>query len=295
MYREKCRSYFKSCLRIFFTAGLPYVCACLNPVQNGAAGFSFGVIDVGQGLAQIAQCRDSAVIMDMGPAESYEKWRAAYRQYGEPFIKAIIISHQHDDHWGGLGLLDSTVRWSGLVMVNPYEDTAFFRGNSAPYWKERISFQTVSAGDTVFLSRDIALCCLWPDDGQGDSTLESDGLQNRYSLVFAACFGETRVLVTSDIDTVAERALCLREKEGLRASLFVVPHHGSGSALDAAFYGYVRPQTAVISCGNPNPYGHPSTQVLLWLGQMGVTVDCTPVCGTCMFESNGYYWQWAGP
>jgi competence protein ComEC len=288
--------FFKLSLRFFSGAGLLAAAACLNPAQNGAsANFSFGIIDVGQGLAQIAQFGDSAVLIDIGTAESHDQWHAAYRKCGEPFIRAIVISHGHADHWGGLELLDSTVRWTGLVIVSPYEDTAFFRANARPFWGKRISFQTVSAGDTVVLPGKVAMRCLWPDKGLGDSLFTVDALRNRYSLVFAAACGATGFLVTSDIDSAAMWSLRLREKEALRASLFVVPHHGSGGSLDPAFYGYVRPETAVISYGDPNPYDHPSTQVLLWFNQMGVKVDCTPICGTVIYESNGYYWGRVNP
>lgn len=291
MYREKCPSYFNRVLGALLAAGLLHACSCLNPAADGPGnGFTFSVIDVGQGLAQMAVRGDTAVLFDIGPAEAYEKWHADYAGSGEPFLRAIVVSHQHADHWGGLERLDSTVRWSGLCVVSPCQDTAFYRGVMAQYWKSRIFFRTISARDSLALAGTVAFRCLWPEAGQGDSVFTGDALQNRYSLVFIARHGETGVLVTSDIDTAAERALLLREKEELRASLFIVPHHGSGSALDAGFYGYVRPLAAVISCANPNPYGHPSAGVLLWLSQMGVTVEVTAASGTCVFESNGYYW-----
>ena len=113
-------------------------------------------------------------------------------------------------------------------------------------------------------------------------------------MVFLVKNGLTRALITSDIDTCAERELSRRVNAGfasLASDIMVVPHHGSAGSLDPVFYGYVRPQRAVISCGAGNQYGHPSPQVLLWLSQMGIAVHLTSLDGGIALESNGYCWS----
>jgi len=257
---------------------------------------TFAVFDVGEGLAQVVTSSGKAVLFDMGLPEEYPRWKLQFEALGRPFVEAIALSHDHLDHWGGLQRLDSGYAWTGILLVTPYEDTAFIR-NSVPQWRNRIRFRTVSAGDTLALLDGVELRCLWPQDASGDSLFINDSLKNRFSMVFLVKNGLTGALITSDIDTCAEQELSLRMNTGfasfasLAADIMVVPHHGSAGSLDPVFYGYVRPLRAVISCGADNQYGHPSQQVLLWLSQMGIAVQLTSLEGGIALESNGYCWS----
>jgi competence protein ComEC len=257
------------------------------PVENQVR---FTVFDVGQGLAQAVASGGRTVLFDMGPLEGYPAWEEQYKALGKPAIEAIALSHRHLDHCGGLQLLDTGIAWTGLLIVTPYEDTAFLRASS-PQWRNRIRFRTVAAHDTLALLDDVELRCLWPPDTSGDSIFAADSLMNRLSMVFLVTKGLTRALITSDIDTCAEHELSLREGHGLASSLMVVPHHGSAGSLGRVFYGHVRPQTAIISYGAGNFYGHPSQNVLLWLSQMGTTVKLTALDHCVIVESNGYQWS----
>jgi competence protein ComEC len=251
---------------------------------------TFAVFDVGQGLAQAVTTGGKAVLFDIGPPEAYPKWKEQFDALGSPVVEAIVLSHDHLDHWGGLQQLDSALRWTGLVVTSSYEDTAFIR-NAVPQWRDRVRFRIIAAHDTLRILDGIEIKCLWPPAASGDSLFRYDSLKNRYSLVFSLTSHATNALITSDIDTVAERELSLCEQGGLGSNVMVVPHHGSAGSLDQVFYGYVRPQIAILSCGAENPYGHPSGQVLLLLSQMGVVTKLTSINGEILMESNGYDWE----
>jgi len=49
-----------------------------------------------------------------------------------------------------------------------------------------------------------------------------------------------------------------------------VPHHGARSSLDRQWVAQTRAETAVISVGRTNPYGHPAPEVLAAYGDAGV-------------------------
>jgi competence protein ComEC len=253
----------------------------------------FGVFDVGQGLSQIVRAGTGAIIFDMGPEEGYDRWRTTFAGLGTSRISAIVLSHGHRDHWGGLRMLDTAVAWDGRIVTAPSVDTGVMR-DSFPLWKNRLRFTVISAGDTLALpGGGVEIRCIWPPAG-GAAAGGGDDAENSGSLVFLIRKGATRALITSDVDTVAMRQIRLRAPEDLKADIMVVPHHGSGGSLDPVFYGYVKPSVSVISYGAGNTYGHPRPEVLVWLSQSGTRILETALDGDCFFESNGYYWVQAG-
>jgi competence protein ComEC len=267
--------------------------SCSRTSDNLSQGyFTFAVLDVGQGLAQIGMRDNRAVAWDMGDSAGFGGWEDGYRALESVQLSAIVISHAHRDHWGGLRLLPSATDFTGLVVVSPYTDTALLR-DSLGLWSQRIRFKTVSQGDTLALLDGVSIECLWPASRTGALAAVDSTDPNHYSLCFKVSFGATSILVTSDIDSAAETGLNISCGERLRSDAVVVPHHGSAGSLNVAFYGYVAPQSAVVSCGINNPYGHPAESVMKFLGvQQGIAMYDTRFNGHVIGLSNGDYWQW---
>jgi competence protein ComEC len=262
-----------------------------TPVNDPAKddSFTFTVVDVGQGLAQIGVRHHRAVLWDMGIPDSFTSWKAAYEELGKPFIEAIVFSHGDRDHTGGLSMMGSSINFSGQVYVRPGEDTAAIRQNAASTGP-RLHFTTVSQGDTPALLDDVAIECLWPPaDPPGSGVHPDDG--NRMSLCFQVRYGGTSIMLTGDIDTGAERTMNDQFPESLQSDLLIVPHHGSAGSLNPVFLGYVAPLFAVISCGLNNTYNHPSAQLVkLLTAQMHTTLLDTRFDGSIVFSSNSEYW-----
>ncbi|MBN1131368.1 MAG: hypothetical protein JXA71_20445 [Chitinispirillaceae bacterium] len=275
---------------IIGTAALFIKCGVPDAMQETGGTLLFDVIDVGQGLSQVAVWRDTALFFDFGPREAAASLQEEYACLGRPFIAAIAISHDHADHFGGLSTIDTSFNWSGRVMVTPYGDTALMR-QSLTAWSGPLTFTRIAEGDSITLLSGITVRCLWPPSGVDSAVAATEEAKNRYSAVFKINHHEVAVLITADIDSVACRELSTRQKTAIFSPLLVVPHHGSASSLCPLFLGYVRPVMAIISCAENNPYGHPSEAVMLWLAQMGTQTAVTYRRGTISLRSNGYYWQ----
>jgi competence protein ComEC len=249
----------------------------------------FAVLDVGQGLSQLLVVDSAAISFDMGPVEEFEGWLDGYRVAGSPCLEAIVLSHEHPDHIGGIARLPDSITFSGLIITTPHADTALIR-RRAGGWGDRLVFRTACQGDTLAVFREVGIRCLWPP-----RHLDEPYEPNRHSLCFRMCHGRGSVLITSDIDTVAQRLIGSRYGWDLASSAIVVPHHGSRSALSPAFYAYVDPPAAIISCGRPNDHGHPHDQVLRLLYSFPrLVLYETALHGHIIGRSNGHYWSWDG-
>ncbi|MFP4163946.1 MAG: ComEC/Rec2 family competence protein [Chitinispirillaceae bacterium] len=264
--------------------------SCSNVIeQQTESRFVFCTADVGQGLSQFGIHDGDAVVWDMGAGNQHDKWQKAYERLKKPSIKRIFISHSDQDHFGGLSKLGSETDWNGLIVVSPFEDTAKIR-NGAGEWKDHISFEFCTQNDTLKVLDSVLIVCLWPPE-EIEASLPLDGRErNRYSLVFMVEHGADRVLVTSDIDSYAEKVIAQTYTYALDAQVMIAPHHGSAGSVDEVFFGYVFPDLAVFSCGEDNPYGHPSQEMVDQLLSQGSEMFFTYLDGSVLLESNGYYW-----
>jgi len=266
--------------------------SCTEPPNNRARGqFVLTVADAGQGLCQIGSVGDRAIVWDCGLPASFDQWWSDCQALGSPQIAAIVISHADLDHYGGLSRLPATAPFSGVVVVSPCVDTVLIRDSSGA-WHDAVSFRVMAQGDTLGGLPDVSVTCIWPlrETGLQVPVTASD-LKNRYSLCFRLTHGATHALITSDIDTIAEQELSRTYGGELSAEILVVPHHGSASSADPVFFGYVAPQTTVISCAQPpNEYGHPSQRMVDLIFQMGTQPRMTYDEGSVSLRSNGYCW-----
>jgi competence protein ComEC len=266
-------------------------CGTQEPRQNN--GFTFDVVDVGEGLSQIATSNSEAVVFDVGDTDASATWTNAYNGLGKPHIGSIVISHSHADHMGGLCRLPESLDFSGEIVAGAYEDTSLIRATCGS-WAGRVRFRSIGMGDTLSGFNGAMAICLWPPKDLPLPTPIPDSLKNVYSLCFVVRYKSSSVLITSDIDTTAEHALSARFGFGLMADAIIVPRHGSAGSVDPVFYGYVAPSTAILSYGTQNPYGHPAANVLAMLFQMHARLYQTAVIGTVTAFTDGYYWSVSG-
>jgi competence protein ComEC len=288
---NRVRWFFIRCL----AASCALFCACsrINVIDESPA-CVFSVVNVGQGLSQIGVSMGEALVWDVGDSGfgASDSFQAAYERLGSPRINAIIVSHSHVDHMGGLSKLSSSLSFSGCIITHPGEDTGFIRRRVVPERQQAIYFVMVGQGDTVPGLPGVRVECLWPMREIAEPPLFIDAWKNRYSLCFRLKCGLTSAMVTSDIDTVAMRALSLTYGFGLKSDIMVVAHHGGVSSVDPVFYGYVNATDVIIPCGEGNLYGFPSLQILDLIYQMRLGSHRIDQQGSVIALSDGFYWEW---
>ena len=225
---------------------------CLPALWPGGSllspgGVSLWVFDVGQGSAALVQTRHHALLYDTGADWS----RGGVSQGGEqnagsrvliPALRSlrvahldqILISHAARDHAGGLP-----------AMLTAFPNTPIISGEPL----------------SVMTARPCVDGAEWVWDGVRFQTLQAavDARGNNRSCVLRVVGAHGSVLLTGDIEAPAERDLLTRAD--VRATVLVVPHHGSKTSATDEFLDAVAPEIAVVSAGAFNPFGHPAPVV----------------------------------
>ena len=226
------------------------------------------VLDVGQGDAiLVVTPQGRQALIDGGPDPRVTLVTLGqHLPPGDRSLDVVVATHLDSDHAGGLiGVLD---RYDAdMVMQGPIsaESALFHQWQSALDQHEHPAVR-VRAGHRVQLDSGIVMEVLHPPAGKIPSRVDPN--TNNLSVVIRLTYGEVSFLLTGDVEQDVERYLVDTRGEGLRSDVLKVAHHGSHSSTSPSFLRVVSPESAVISAGIENRYGHPHEEVVDRLGTM---------------------------
>lgn len=236
-----------------------------EPTEPSVAepGLTVHFLDVQHADSILLACGGEYALVDGGYPESGERIVSYMRQQGIKELDLLVGTHPHGDHIGGLPQVlntfpTETVWTSQLPYTNDYVSnfTNAVTRNGADFVQPR-------PGESFQL---------------GDATIDVIGPLNlRYeeandlSLVLMVTYGDTRFLLTGDMEEVAEREL-VEAGVDLKADVLKVGHHGSSSSTSYRFLRAVAPTYGVISLAAANEYGHPHRDPLSRLMDADVTI-----------------------
>ncbi len=219
------------------------------------------VLDVGQGLAVVAQTQTHTLLFDTGPA--YRGGGSAARQVILPFLRYrgiksidwLVVSHADNDHAGGVATLSKDIKLDKIYV-----------GEAIPQPGTRFC----SAGQQ------------WTADGVSfgfhhpPANKRRDG--NDASCVLSITAGNHRLLLTGDIEVAAERDVLQRADLGT-IDLVVIPHHGSLTSSSPAFVRRSQPRIAIASAAYGNRWDFPRPAVVKRWQDSGARVLDTATSG----------------
>ena len=226
-------------------------------------GLTVHFLDVQHADCILLACGGEYALVDGGYPESGDRIVAYLQEQGVRELDLMVGTHPHGDHIGGLPQVlntfpTETVWTSQLPYTNDYVSsfTNAVKRNGADFVQPR-------PGESFQL---------------GDATIDVIGPLNlRYedandlSLVLMVTYGDTRFLLTGDMEEVAERELVEAEVD-LKADVLKVGHHGSSSSTSYRFLRAVAPTYGVISLAALNEYGHPHRDPMSRLMDADVTI-----------------------
>ena len=204
------------------------------------------LMDVGQGLSAVVQTSNHWLVYDTGAKFSAESDMGQsvllpfLRLQGASKVDKLIISHGDNDHIGGAESLMRGIPAEQLLTSVPqqlseYSPDMCVAGQSWMWDKVRF---TLLSPQHRFVSENDNSCVLKIQSEQG------------------------AVLLTGDIEALAESWLIETYGDNLKANVLIAPHHGSKTSSTIKFLQAIQPQYVLIPAGYRNQFGHPDSDVL---------------------------------
>lgn len=243
-----------------------------SPEPDAADGLLVAFLDVGQGDAIFLRSPSGkTMLVDGGPESAFPVLRDYLDSHGVVGLDAVVASHLHADHIGGL-----------IQLIDTYPVVQFY---DPPFDAESETYNELldalnengvpvlsplaSANSFIDWDDEVEIRILSPygiDYGKIDDF-------NDTSYILRVTYQNTSVLLAGDATQVAEKlALKALPDSYFKADVLKVGHHGSNDATSERFLDAVDPSIAVISCGKDNEYGHPNQELLDRLANRNITV-----------------------
>jgi competence protein ComEC len=242
------------------------------------------LLDVGQGQALFWHAAGGTTLIDAA-GRGYGRWdpgasivRPALFERGVQRLDRLVLSHGHADHAAG-----------AFAVIDAFEIGELWLGPG--WWRDRrladlaaharhrgAAVRLVSRGDRAPGIRIL---------GPSRENLLKD---NAASLVLTLGIEPWSLFVPGDLDGAALQRFLSKSPPG-EAGAIVLAHHGSRHGTPAALLNAVRPDSALVSCGWKNRFGHPHRETIERLDRREVPLWRTDHHGTITLTAGPGGWR----
>ena len=233
------------------------------------------------------------VLIDAGDTSRGKNVVAALKRYNIQQLDYFIVTHPHPDHMGGAAEVFKAVKVLNVIdngqppavppSLMPPKPSATPRGQAArarrparpntvtkfyddykdEVTKSGAAYAVAQPGTKYDLGQGAFITILAPTEPLFTKEhMKTGGNEtNANSIVARLDYGSFSMLLTGDEEEQTEHRFVSKEAN-IEAKVLKIAHHGSKYATSNDFIKRVKPQIAIVSCGEWNRYGHPSQVVL---------------------------------
>lgn len=255
-------------------------------------------VDVGQGdCLHIRTPNGKNILIDGGGSLNYDVGEKVLMPYllknGVKTIDMVVLTHFHEDHYGGIRSLAKNLKIEklGSYEANEYREKEILEETTLG--KENLMY--FHAGKEIQVEEGVRIEILYPEkrkvvDYKNDIANQED--ENKNSLVVKVHYEELSILMTGDLGFEGETALLEaydKEDHKLSANILKMGHHGSKYSTGDEFLTKVNPKVAVFQVGKNN-FGHPNQGVIEKCQNSGIMVYRNDTLGAIIL-SKGKQWH----
>ena len=293
----------------------------LKPPPASGGELQVHVLDVGPGDGDsilIISPTGKSVLIDAGDTGKGKVILEALKRYNVQQLDYFVATHPHPDHLGGadevikatkvLNIIDNGVgpdvpeslagknestTTAGKKPANKKPDksaavTKFYDEYKNALTQSGAHYEKAQPGTKYDLGGGARLTVLAPSEPlfTKEQTKTGGNLPNANSIVMRLDYGDFSMLLPGDAEEQTEHRMLTKDLN-LKAKILKLAHHGSKYATAQDFLDRVKPEVAIISCGEWNRYGHPAQVVLDRLRALNVKLYRTDLQGEISITTRG--------
>jgi competence protein ComEC len=257
------------------------------------------------------------VLIDAGDTSKGKNVVEALKRYQIQQLDYFIVTHPHPDHMGGSAEVFKAVKVLNVVdngqppfvppslipkptpqtkarqpatrkPVRPNTVTKFYDDYKDGLNKSGAHYEQSQVGAKYDLGGGALMTVLAPSEPlfTKDHMKTGGNEVNANSMVLRLDYGAFSMLLPGDAEEQTEHRFISKDVN-VEAKVWKIAHHGSKYTTSADFVQRVKPQIAIISCGEWNRYGHPSQVVLDRLRAANVKLYRTDLHGEITLTTRG--------
>lgn len=258
------------------------------------------VLDVGQGDALLIKVGNEYTMIDTGDIDQRPNTVAQLKKLGVKKIKNLIISHPHADHIGGFIAIAEEIPIENVYDNGMAIKSGVYKSYIKMIEKKHINHKSLKKGDSLDLGNGARFDVYGPKDTvpyeeaktKGDKQIgTSNQYMNNHSIAGKLVFGKYSLFTGGDAEINEETDMVQEFNSRLFARMLKIDHHGGNNSSTLKFIRSVKPESALISVGLHNKYGHPGHETLNRLQDNHITVYRTDTMGTIHVSTDGDTWN----
>ena len=219
------------------------------------------------------------ILIDAGPKSESKHLLEQLKEFNIDDFEYVFVSHAHEDHIGGMPLVFQNYKVENFYMPKHTSTTNIYKSMIQEVKNQNLKITTIKAGDVINIGENAKFDIYSPVNSEYKDI-------NNYSPIMKLTYGNTSYMFTGDAEALSEKEV-LSTKVDLKADVLKVGHHGSNSSTSREFLESVSPDSAIISYGEGNDYGHPHKETVDKLKEFGVDVYYTAKDGQVTLKSDG--------
>jgi len=243
--------------------------------------------DCGLGdLCLIESPNGERLMIDTGPPEDngghFDRSALPYFQKnGMRRLDWLVITHAHNDHYGGLESVFAHLDVKNLVVTDEFLGRQIWSDFAEIIAAEKCRIVTIS--DTITLPvQTPKLKIIHPDAGFSHTNI------NNLSIVLKLDYADFSALFTGDLEIEGESYLLQKYPEFLPSDVLKAGHHGSRTASSDDFVRKVMPAHVFISTSLQNRFDFPHPETLQTFDYLDEKLVISGRDGAWQITTDGY-------